>query len=217
MVRDGFTYWDEEAGEVDAFDDVDFPIAIGREAQVAPAYSTAIVTSASGAEIRNAEWAQALSRYDVGPGVRSEADIAALLGFFRARMGPARGFRLRDPFDADSGSAPPAPTDQVIGEGDGERARFALTKRYGAQLRRITQPVAGSLRIAVDGVETAAWSLEPGGEVVLDVPPAAGAVVSAGFVFDVPVRFAEDRIEVNRATFAAGEAPSVPLVELREG
>jgi hypothetical protein len=29
-------------------------------------------------------------------------------------------------------------------------------------------------------------------------------------------RFAEDRIEVNRSTFLAGEAPSVPLVEVRE-
>lgn len=40
--------------------------------------------------------------------------------------------------------------------------------------------------------------------------------MTAGFRFDVPVRFAEDRLAVNRATFAAGEAPSVPLVEIRE-
>ena len=49
-----------------------------------------------------------------------------------------------------------------------------------------------------------------------DAAPAAGATVSAGFEFDVPVRFAEDRIEISRASFAAGEAPSVPLIEVRE-
>ena len=37
-----------------AFDDVRFPLALGREAEVAPELSTAIVTSAGGAEKRNA-------------------------------------------------------------------------------------------------------------------------------------------------------------------
>jgi uncharacterized protein (TIGR02217 family) len=40
--------------------------------------------------------------------------------------------------------------------------------------------------------------------------------VRAGFLFDVPVRFAEDRLDVAGAAFAAGEAPSVPVVEVRE-
>jgi uncharacterized protein (TIGR02217 family) len=48
------------------------------------------------------------------------------------------------------------------------------------------------------------------------VPPAAGAEVRAGFLFDVPVRFQEDRLELAGAAFAAGEAPSVPVVEVRE-
>jgi uncharacterized protein (TIGR02217 family) len=52
--------------------------------------------------------------------------------------------------------------------------------------------------------------------VVLDSTPAAGAAVTASFDFDVPVRFAEDRLSVSRATYLAGVAASVPLVELRE-
>jgi uncharacterized protein (TIGR02217 family) len=60
------------------------------------------------------------------------------------------------------------------------------------------------------------WTLEPLGLIQFAAPPAAGAEVTAGFLFDVPVRFAEDRVEVNRATFLAGEAPSVPLIEIRE-
>ena len=185
-----------------------FPLALGREAEVAPELSTAIVTSASGREVRNAEWAEARTRYDVGPGVRSEEDIAALLAFFRARMGPARGFRLRDPFDWQA-------EDAAIGTGDGANTMFALVKQYGEVARRITRPVAGTVRVAVDGAEVA-FSLGAGGVVTLDVPPAAGAVVTASFVFDVPVRFAEDRLSVSRATFLAGAAANVPLVEVRE-
>ncbi|ATY33345.1 DUF2460 domain-containing protein [Sphingomonas psychrotolerans] len=207
VLRDGFVHFEQE-DDVDAFDDVLFPLALGREAEVAPEVSTAIVTSAGGRENRNAEWAEARLRYDVGPGVRSEADIAALIGFFRARMGPARGFRLRDPFDHSGENV-------VLGIGDGAEARFQLVKRYGEVVRRITRPVRGSVRVAVDGLETAAFTLE-GGMVTLDVPPPAGAVVTASFAFDVPVRFAEDRLSVSRATYLAGAAASVPLIEVRE-
>jgi uncharacterized protein (TIGR02217 family) len=103
-----------------------------------------------------------------------------------------------------------------LGEGDGERLAFALVKAYGDAARRITRPVAGSVRVAVDGVETAGFAIGAGGVVVLDAPPSGGALVTAGFRFDVPVRFAEDSLSVNRATFMAGAAPSVPLVEVRE-
>lgn len=208
VARDGFTHFDQEA-DLTPFDDVSFPVALGREAEVAPELSTAIVTSAGGAERRNAAWAQARTRYDVGPGVRSEADIAALLGFFRARMGPARGFRLRDPFDYDA-------KDQLIGTGDGQTARFQLVKTYGQAVRRITRPVAGTVALKLDGVATAAFSLGEGGAVTLDTAPAAGVRVTASFLFDVPVRFAEDQLRVSRATFLAGAAASVPLVEIRE-
>jgi uncharacterized protein (TIGR02217 family) len=208
VLRDGFVHFDQQEEDVEAFDDVLFPLALGREAEVAPEVSTAIVTSAGGREVRNAEWAEARTSYDVGPGVRSEADIAALLGFFRARMGPARGFRLRDPFDWQA-------ADEPIGTGDGANSVFALAKHYGEVARRITRPVAGSVRVEVGGVEVG-FSLGAAGVVTLDDPPAAGAAVTASFAFDVPVRFAEDRLSVSRATFMAGAAPSVPLVEVRE-
>ena len=48
------------------------------------------------------------------------------------------------------------------------------------------------------------------------VAPPAGAEVRAGFLFDVPVRFAEDRLDISAVNFAVGEAPSIPLIELRE-
>ncbi len=216
-------HFDEGEQAVQAFDDVGFPVSLGREAVVTPGFSTAIVTSAGGHEQRNADWADARLSYDVGPGVRSEADIAALIAFFRARRGAARGFRLRDPFDDSSAGMTDAPgaADQWLGMGDGSTTRFALVKRYGegdgAQVRRITRPVAASVRVSRDGVEAfAGWSLEAGGIVAFDVAPAEGVAIRAGFRFDVPVRFQADRLETNRATYLAGEAASVPLIEIRE-
>jgi len=223
VARDGFVTFDgeEEEGDVQAFDAVDFPLAIGREALVVTEFSTQIVSSPSGHEQRASEWAEARMRYDAGPGVRSEADVRTLADFFRARRGAARAFRFRDPFDhssAESG-AMPAANDQWLGIGDGSRRQFALVKRYGAgdavQERGIRLPVEGSLRVSVDGVETAAFAMTADGEVLLDAAPAMGTAVRAGFLFDVAVRFAEDRLEVSCATFLAGECASVPLVEVR--
>ncbi|HZG32438.1 MAG TPA: DUF2460 domain-containing protein, partial [Sphingopyxis sp.] len=220
VARDGFTYFDGEDA-VQAFDAVDFPLAIGREAMVATEFSTQIVSSPSGHEQRASEWAEARMRYDAGPGIRAEADVRTLAEFFRARRGAARAFRFRDPFDhasAGDGGAP-EPGDQLLGEGDGETRLFALVKHYGTgdaeQERAIRLPVAGSVRVAVGGVETAAFVVTGEGAVLLDDAPAAGAVVTAGFLFDVPVRFADDRLEVSRATFLAGEIASVPLIEVR--
>jgi uncharacterized protein (TIGR02217 family) len=219
VFRDGLTLFGEEAA-VTPFEDVLFPIEIGQEASVAPNFSTNIVTSASGYEARNANWSQARLRFDAGPGVRGEAELQTLLSFFRARRGPAVAFRFRDPFDNSSNgmALEPTPTDQPIGTGDGATDRFVLVKSYGpGEQRRITRPVAGSVRVAVNGTElTTGWTLIDKGVVQFDSAPASGAAITAGYRFDVPVRFAEDRIEVNRATFLAGEAPSVPLVEVRE-
>ena len=209
VMRDGFVCWEGGEDRVQAFDDVLFPLALGREAEVTPGFSTAILTSAGGREARNAAWAEARTTYDVGPGLRSAEDMATLLSFFRARLGPARGFRLRDPFDSSA-------TDEAIGTGDGTTRRFALLRHYGDQPRRITRPVAGSVSVRVAGRGVTGFVVEPGGWLLFDTAPVAGAAIAASFAFDVPVRFAEDRLSVTLAGFRAGAAASVPLVEVRE-
>ena len=219
VLRDGLTIFGKEQ-DVAPFEDVIFPIEIGQDASVAPGFSTNVVASASGFETRNANWAVARLRFDAGPGVRGEAELETLLAFFRARRGPAIAFRFRDPFDHSSHemTGAPQPDDQQIGTGDGILQRFELTKSYGGdEARRITRPAPGTVRVALNGAElTSGWMLQDKGTIEFAVPPAAGAVITAGFLFDVPVRFAQDQLEVNRATFMAGEAPSVPLIEVRE-
>ncbi|MDQ3139490.1 MAG: DUF2460 domain-containing protein, partial [Pseudomonadota bacterium] len=163
VARDGLTIFGERQA-MDEFADVSFPIAIGQEASVVPGFSTNVVTSASGHEYRNANWSQARLRFDAGPGVRSEAEMAQLISFFRARRGPAVGFRFRDPFDHSSGAfgAALAPSDQHLGDGDATTTRFALRKIYGGEeQRRITRPVAGCVRVAVGGAERlSGWTIE---------------------------------------------------------
>jgi uncharacterized protein (TIGR02217 family) len=222
VTRDGFVHFDEGVGAVQAFDDVSFPLAVGKGARVSPGFSTQIVTTASGHEQRNADWASGRLKYDAGPGVRSDADLQTLIAFFRARRGAARGFRFRDPYDFSSNGMTGAITaaDQALGTGDGVRTEFPLVKRYGTiepEVRRITRPATGTVLVALGGAAQASgWSLLAGGSVSFTTPPGAGVAVSAGFFFDVPVRFAEDSLNVDAQTWSAGDAPDVPLIEVRE-
>ncbi|MGD7473435.1 DUF2460 domain-containing protein [Ralstonia pseudosolanacearum] len=45
--------------------------------------------------------------------------------------------------------------------------------------------------------------------------PDIGAEIRAGYAFDVPVRFATDSIRTSMSRFQAGEAPDVPVIEVR--
>ena len=225
VERDGFTFFkigDESEDDMQPFDDVTFPIEIGQEAEVTAEFSTNVVTMMSGHERRNTDWADARLAYDVAPGVRSETELATLIAFFRARRGAAIAFRFADPFDDSSNGATGAANalDQAIGIGDGVTTSFALLKTYGAevsaQVRRITRPRIGSVAVAVNGIATAGWTLGPMGQINFEAAPPTGAQITAGFRFDVPVRFAEDRLNASRATFAAGSFSSVPLIEVKD-
>lgn len=221
IARDGLVIGPLEA-QMQDFDAVDFPLAIGRAAEVVTEFATQIIAAPSGHEQRASEWADARMRYDAGPGVRSDAELAELARFFRARRGAGRAFRFRDPLDHSSAPAggAPAALDQLLGVGDGTRRDFPLVKHYGeagdAQVRRITLPVAGSVVAAVGGAPTTAFALVDDGVLLFDIAPPGGAAVRAGYLFDVPVRFAEDRLTISHATFRAGEAISVPLIEVRQ-
>ena len=112
---------------------------------------------------------------------------------------------------------------QVIALGDGASVTYPLFKTYrsgaAAYARRITKPVQGTVRMGVQGDE-----LQEGVHYEVDVssglvtfatPPLQDVEITAGFEFDVPVRFDTDRIATSVASFQAGEVPSVPVVEVR--
>lgn len=206
-----------------AFHEVRFPDNISRSARGGPERRTQVVELASGDEERNASWANSRRRYDVAYGVRRTDDLAAVVAFFEARNARLHGFRFKDWADYKSciPSQTPGATDQQIGTGDGSEVIFHLVKRYasGAQnwTRTITKPVAGTVRVAIGGIEQASgWSVgSTTGLVAFTAPPAAGVAITAGFEFDVPVRFDTDMLDVTLDIERLGSITSIPLLELK--
>ncbi|MGQ4272467.1 phage distal tail protein, Rcc01695 family [Terrihabitans sp. B22-R8] len=206
-----------------AFHEVRFPLDVALGARGGPERRTEIVTLGSGREQRNARWAHARRRWDAGWGVKNLAALSLVVAFFEERRGQLHGFRWRDRLDHSS-AAPGevvSPFDQMLGAGDGETTSFPLGKTYGSGAdpyrRPIVKPVMHSVRIGVNGVEAeAGFSVdEITGTVTFEDAPTAGAVLTAGFQFDVPVRFDTDFLEVDLAAFEAGTIPSIPVIEIR--
>ena len=208
-----------------AFHDVRFPANLSFGSIGGPERRTEIVTFANGHEERNTPWAQSRRRYDAGLGLRSLEDLESVIAFFEARQGMLHAFRWKDwvDFKSSPASTPVAPNDQLLGHGDGAQTGFRLVKTYKSGgvsvVRPIRKPVPETVRVAVDGDEIApgtGWALDAAaGEVIFDSAPPAGAVVTAGFEFDVPVRFDTDLIQISMAGFAAGEIPKIPVIEVR--
>ena len=154
--------------------------------------------------------------------MKSLNDLHAVIAFFEERRGRLHGFRWRDP--SDWKSCPPEDTpsalDQLIGLGNGATAAFQLKKTYGVSLnpwaRDIKKPVDGSVLIAVAGAtQTAgtAYTVDLNTGLVAFLAghiPAAAAPVTAGFAFDVPVRFDTDKLEINIQGSATAPSPPSP-------
>jgi uncharacterized protein (TIGR02217 family) len=207
------------------FHEVRFPANLSFGAVGGPERRTEIVALVNGHEERNTPWAHSRRHYDAGMGMRSLDDVEVLIGFFEARQGQMYGFRWKDWADFKSclPSAKVAYGDQVIAVGDGESRVFQLVTHYrsggAGYARPIKKPVQGTVRLGVEGDE-----LQEGihydvdvttGIVSLSFAPNAGDEITAGYEFDVPVRFDTDRIRSSVASFQAGEVPDVPVVEVR--
>jgi uncharacterized protein (TIGR02217 family) len=207
------------------FHEVRFPAALSFGSSGGPRRHTDIVTLANGFEERNTPWEHARRHYDAGIGLRSMDDVETLITFFEARRGQLYGFRWKDWADFKSCKPTRDTTalDQEIGRGDGQTRVFRLVKTYVSgehdYVRPILKPVNGSVKIALAGdpkVDTIEFTVDPAtGEVTFTEAPDIDVRITAGFEFDVPVRFDTDRITTSAATFNAGEVPSVPIVEVR--
>lgn len=210
-----------------AFHEVRFPTDISFGSSGGPERRTEIVELASGHEERNTPWAHSRRRFNAGYGIKTRDDLHQVISFFEARRGRLHGFRFKD--HSDFKSCPPGQIvgaeDQQIGLGDGTNDTFQLVRSYesGTETysRTISKPVASSVRVAVDGEEKSYTSdftvnLETGLVTFSFLSiPAAGAQVTAGYEFDVPVRFDVDFLDIRLSEFAAGDIPAIPIVEIR--
>lgn len=208
-----------------AFHEVRFPANLSFGSVGGPERRTEIVTLQNGHEERNTPWAHSRRRYDAGVGLRSLDDIESLIAFFEARRGQLHGFRWKDWSDYRSAPASRvlSPLDQVIGVGDGVTAVWQVLKTYRSgeetYARPILKPVLGSVVVAVaedPKVEGLEFAVDPAtGLITFEVAPPLGTQITAGFEFDVPVRFDTEAIQVSVASFQAGDVPAVPVVEIR--
>lgn len=210
-----------------SFHETRFPTDISRGAQGGPERRTDVVVLGSGFEERNSRWANSRRAWNAGYGVKSLDDLHAVIAFFEERRGKLHGFRWKD--HADFKSCPPqlsiSASDQQIGIGTGAQATFQLIKRYGAAFapwdRTIAKPVTGSILVAVDGAAQTSGThvtVDATTGLVTFLPghiPAAAAIVTAGFEFDVPARFDTDKLELDLRGLQHGAIPSIPIIEIR--
>ena len=207
------------------FHDIRFPTSLSFGSAGGPERRTEIVSLVNGFEERNTPWEHSRRRYDAGVGLRSLDDVDILISFFESRRGQLYGFRWKDWSDYKScvPSRGIGPLDQFLGRGDGQTTEFQLRKTYvsGEQsyTRPVMKPVKGTVRVALAAdpkVETQEYNVDlTTGLITFATPPDIDVRVTAGYEFDVPVRFDIDRIITSIATFNAGEVPSVPVIEVR--
>ncbi len=197
-----------------AFVEVRFPEDISYGSSGGPEYATDVVVTAGGYEKRGSNWAAARARYNVAHGVKTKAQLDALIAFFRARQGRAYGFRFKDWADFEAAG-------QGIAVGNGSQTAFQLIKTYSsgsvAETRLITKPVAGTVSVYLDSVlQASGWSVNTAtGVVTFTSAPANGVEIQADFEFDVPVRFDTDRLSTILESYGIYSILDIPLVELR--
>jgi uncharacterized protein (TIGR02217 family) len=197
-----------------AFHEIQFPSDIAYGSSGGPEYSTDVIVMHSGYEQRNQNWEAARARYNVAHGVKTQAQLAALIAFFRARKGKTHGFRFKDWTDYQA-------TGQQIGTGNGSATAFQLVKTYssgaGSETRTILKPVSGTVKIYKNGVlQASGVSVDTvTGIVTFAAAPASGVAITADFEFDVPARFDTDRLSASLDQYGSYSWAHVPIVEIR--
>ena len=214
---------------------------VGYPVEVSPNFSTQLVAVDSGAEQANRRWLDPLRSINIPDGVRDHATFEDLKAHWLIMGGPAHTWPWRDPTDFASvelEEVNKVPTvaidDQQLGTGDGVTTDFQLKKRYTSGLftydRDIYFPVASTVvvGIAPPGSPLSITPLgdfspaitftvsRPGGIVSFSSPPPSGYTLTAGFLFDIQVRYeSDDTFRGIMRTLAVSGFADIPLMEVR--
>ncbi len=199
-----------------------FPEAISYGSRGGPSYKTTIAESHSGKEQRNVVWSLPRHEYDAAFSVVSQINLDIVVAFFHVAQGRAYGFRYKDWLDYKSGDyqVPISHLDIQIGIGNGTTVDFQLVKLYTVGIyqksRTINKPVSGTVKVGLGAVEQlTGWTINTEtGIVTFDTAPSVDVLVTAGFEFDVPVRFDTDKINMSFEDYDSLQA-SIPLIELK--
>lgn len=188
-----------------AFIETRFPADISYGASGGAGFRTDVVPVNSGFEQRNAAWQDSRCAYDVAHGLKTQAQLDALIAFFRVMKGRANGFRFKDWADFE------------VATGEGifstiDSTHFQMVKRYSTagnnHDRDITKPVNGTI-VVIGGTG-----------VTIDyttgiVTVSSGTPTAWTGEFDVPVRFDTDQMKISIENVGAYTWGSIPIVEVR--
>lgn len=184
-----------------SFHDVHLPGSLQYGSTFGPQHTTSIFPTASGHEVRTTPYSQPKHRLRLVRELQSSSEAHAIKTHAMARRGAAFSFPQKDANDftsAEDGVSTPDELDQEIGTGDGTTQAFQLFKTYepsgpAPKSRTITLPVDDTVVVALDGTPTTSFTLtRPGGIITFAVAPSNGVVITAGFEFEVPVRYTQD-------------------------
>lgn len=204
-----------------AFDEQQFPSDVSRGATSSPRRIVDVVTLRSGFEQRNTIWENSRRSFDVSLGLRDLEDVYDVMEFWEARRGRLRGFRFKDWADFTSTGPTTTPTNVDQALASITSTTFQLQKVYSASsnpwTRTISKPVDGTVLIKDN-----TGALTEGADYTVDYTtgivtfsPAPTGTPTAGFEYDVPVRFEADELQINVALFDVGSVPSINIVEIR--
>jgi uncharacterized protein (TIGR02217 family) len=190
------------------------PEYVERGARGGPKFDTTINTSVSGVEQRVANRVLSRGEWQIGYGLRTAGDWKPVLALHYAQRGSLYGFTFRDWSDY-------YVTDGGIGTGDATTKAFQLIKTYDVGVRQYVRniylPDTDTLIVNIDGTPTTAFTVSDG-MLTFTTAPGVGAVITASFDFFVPVRFADDHLEISveMATDDAelAEITAIPLIEV---
>lgn len=204
-----------------------FPDDVSYGSSGGPTYRTTTIELLSGHEQRNKEWAYPRHIYNVGWGARRNSQFGELIQWYHAVSGRLKGFRYKDWLDYNSKDFPAADgsdviddEDQLVKTADGVQTVFQLIKTYTVgtetQIRLITRPVSGTVVVAVDGTPASPTIDHSLGTLTFGVAPTNGQVITAGYEFDVPVRFENDVLDSAVESYDNIDT-NIKVLEIREG
>jgi uncharacterized protein (TIGR02217 family) len=192
------------------FLDIPFPDAVARGATGGPGFSTNVVTLGSGAERRNIQWADARGEWNISTGIRTRAEMQAVIAHFYVVKGRGYSFRFKDWNDYQAADVAMLEVSDTV---------WQLVKRYNVggyeHVRAISKPVAGTVAVKVGGSPVVPSDIDTlTGLVTFASPP--GSAPTASFDFDVPVRFDTDKLPVQANAWDQQIVPQINLIEVKE-
>lgn len=195
---------------MDGFIDLYLPDGIIRQNFTgAPRTSTTIGVASLGVEQRNRNWVKPLYRLSNPECIACHDTIEDLRDHWMVTDGPHLTFPMRNPYDFASArlqAAGRVPTlsavDQLLGTGDGIEDTFQFRKTYTrnsfTKTHSLVLPVESTVLVAIDAIEQAVgvdFTIDrEAGTITFASPPGVGDLVTAGFLYDIPVRFESDDV-----------------------